>query len=169
MSWTSSWNETLLYYLGKPSCEQWEQCATCKPTGLHLTLIDPNAHYDPIPVKKPQKTSRRINNPGIIGACHCGAEYETEYSVLIKTHTATSIDSAQPKSTDAEAEKSVNICQGEWENDYYIPSMATHTMHTEEYDEDYEEERDWYTLDLTHFYPWYIIILLYIYLCFLLF
>ncbi|KAF2594924.1 hypothetical protein F2Q70_00043257 [Brassica cretica] len=26
-------------------------------------------------------------------------------------------------------------------NDYYIPTMATHTMHTEEYDEDYEEER----------------------------
>ena len=59
----------------------------------------------------------------------------------IETHTATSIDSAQPKSTDAEGEESVNIRQGEWENDYYIPTMATHTMHTEEYDEDYEEER----------------------------
>uniref|UniRef100_M4FD10 Uncharacterized protein n=1 Tax=Brassica campestris TaxID=3711 RepID=M4FD10_BRACM len=105
-------------------------------------LYDQEGHLHNAEVKKPQKTSRRINNPGIIGACHCGAEYETEYSVLIKTHTATSIDSAQPKSTDAEAEKSVNICQGEWENDYYIPSMATHTMHTEEYDEDYEEERD---------------------------
>ncbi|KAF2545707.1 hypothetical protein F2Q70_00021522 [Brassica cretica] len=37
--------------------------------------------------------------------------------------------------------ESVDSSQGEWENDYYIPTMATHTMHTEEYDEDYEEER----------------------------
>ncbi|KAF2563943.1 hypothetical protein F2Q70_00017551 [Brassica cretica] len=32
----------------------------------------------------------------------------------------------------------------DWENDYYNPNMAVHTentMHTEEYDEDYEEER----------------------------
>ncbi|KAF3555029.1 hypothetical protein F2Q69_00014016 [Brassica cretica] len=42
---------------------------------LCLTLIDPNAHYDPIPVKKPQTISRRINDPGIIAACHCGDEY----------------------------------------------------------------------------------------------
>ncbi|KAF3537745.1 hypothetical protein F2Q69_00023534 [Brassica cretica] len=41
---------------------------------------------------------------------------------------------AQPKPTDAEGEESVDICQGEWENDYYIPTLATHTMHTEEYD-----------------------------------
>ncbi|KAF3528243.1 hypothetical protein DY000_02039666 [Brassica cretica] len=72
----------------------------------------------------------------IIAACH-----ETEYSASIKTHTATSMDSAHPKSTDAEGEESVDIRQGEWENDYYIPTMATHTMHTEEYDEYYEEER----------------------------
>ncbi|KAF3607759.1 hypothetical protein DY000_02048856 [Brassica cretica] len=74
-------------------------------------------------------------------ACQCGAEYETEYSASIKTHTATSIDIAQPESTDAEGEESVDSSQGEWENDYYIPTMATDTMHTEEYDEDYEEER----------------------------
>ncbi|KAF2562087.1 hypothetical protein F2Q70_00017364 [Brassica cretica] len=52
-----------------------------------------------------------------------------------------SVDCAQPKSTDAEGEESVDIRQGEWENDYYIPTNATHSMHTEEYDEDYEEER----------------------------
>ncbi|KAF3570785.1 hypothetical protein F2Q69_00059812 [Brassica cretica] len=92
-------------------------------------------------IKKPQATSRRINDPGIIAACHCGAEYETEHSASIETHTATSIDSAQPESTDAEGEELVDSSQGEWENDYYIPTMATHTMHTEEYDEDYEEER----------------------------
>ncbi|KAF2571818.1 hypothetical protein F2Q70_00003817 [Brassica cretica] len=83
----------------------------------------------------------RINDPGIIAACHCGAEDETEYSASIETHTATSIDSAQQKLTNAEGEESFDIRQGEWENDYYIPTMATHTMHIEEYDEYYEEER----------------------------
>ncbi|KAF2578553.1 hypothetical protein F2Q68_00006020 [Brassica cretica] len=112
-------------------------------------------------VKKPQTTSRRINDPGIIAACHCGAEYDIEYSASIETHTVTSIDSVQPKSTDAEGEESVDIRQGEWENDYYIPTMAKHIMHTEEYDEDYEEERDIEqraTLDeedrLLHHSPW---------------
>ncbi|KAF3541191.1 hypothetical protein F2Q69_00023317 [Brassica cretica] len=36
------------------------------------------------------------------------------------------------------------ISPGDWENDYYNPTMAAHTrdnMHTEEYDEDYEAER----------------------------
>ncbi|KAF3559667.1 hypothetical protein F2Q69_00013868 [Brassica cretica] len=108
---------------------------------LCLTLIDTNAYNDPIPVKKPQTTSRRINDPRIIAAFHCGAEYETEYSVSIETHTATSIDSAHQKSTDTPKEESVDSSQGEWENDYYIPTMATNTMHTEEYDEGYEEER----------------------------
>ncbi|KAF3547280.1 hypothetical protein DY000_02007670 [Brassica cretica] len=108
---------------------------------LCLTLIDPNAHYDPIPVKKPQTISRRINDPGIIAACHCGAEYETEYSASIETHTATSIDSAIKKLTDTPKEKSVDSSQGEWEKENYIPTMATHPMHTEEYDEYYEEER----------------------------
>ncbi|KAF2557856.1 hypothetical protein F2Q68_00016721 [Brassica cretica] len=49
--------------------------------------------YDPIPVKKSQTLSRQINDPGIIAACHCGVEYETDYSASIETHTATSIDS----------------------------------------------------------------------------
>ena len=60
---------------------------------LCLTLIDLNAHYDPIPIKKPQMISRRINDSGIIATCHYGDEYETEYSESIKTHTTTSIDS----------------------------------------------------------------------------
>ncbi|KAF2542930.1 hypothetical protein F2Q68_00030905 [Brassica cretica] len=84
-------------------------------------------------IKKPRTTSRRINDPRIIAACHRGAEYETEYSASIETQTATSIDSSQPNSTDAEGEESVDIRQGEWKNDYYIPTMATHTMHREEY------------------------------------
>ncbi|KAF3611407.1 hypothetical protein DY000_02048817 [Brassica cretica] len=111
---------------------------------LCLTLINPNAHYDPIPVKKPQTIPRRINDPGIIAACHCGAEYESDYSKSIDTHPATSIDTSHPKSTDVEEEKSVDTCPDEWENDYYNPTIDAYTkqnMHTDEYDEDYEEER----------------------------
>ena len=59
----------------------------------------------------------------------------------IKTHTATSIDSAHQISTDTPKEESVNSSPEKWENEYYNPIMATHNMHTEEYDEDYEEER----------------------------
>ena len=92
-----------------------------------------------------QKTSsRRIDDPVFIAACHCGAEYETGYSVSIETHTTTSIDSAHQKSIDSPNEESVDSSPSDWENDYYNPTMATHTrdtMHTEEYDEDYEEER----------------------------
>ncbi|KAF3537746.1 hypothetical protein F2Q69_00023535 [Brassica cretica] len=63
-------------------------------------------------IKKPQTTSRRINDPRIIAACHCGAEYETEYSASIETHTTTSIDSSQPKLTNVEGEESADIRQG---------------------------------------------------------
>ncbi|KAF3508557.1 hypothetical protein F2Q69_00007102 [Brassica cretica] len=95
----------------------------------------------PYSSKKPHTTSRRINDPGVIAACQCGAEYETEYSASIETHTATSIDTDQHKSTDGDIEESVDSSPEEWENDYYNPTMAAHNMHIEEYDEDYEEQR----------------------------
>ena len=60
-------------------------------------------------------------------------------------HTATSFDSAHQKSIDITKEESVDSSPRDWENDYYNPTMAAHTrdtMHIEEYDEDYEEERD---------------------------
>ncbi|KAF2581442.1 hypothetical protein F2Q68_00005189 [Brassica cretica] len=95
----------------------------------------------PYSSKKPHTTSRRINDPGVIAACQCGAEYETEYSASIETHTATSIDSDQQKSTDGDIDESVDSSPEEWENDYYNPTMAAHNMHIEEYDEDYEEQR----------------------------
>ncbi|KAF3607730.1 hypothetical protein DY000_02048858 [Brassica cretica] len=102
----------------------------------------PDDGVDPMEVdRKPQTISRRINDPRIIAACHCGSEYETEYSASNETHTVISIDSAHKISTDTQKEESVDNSQGKWENDYYIPTMATHTMHTEEYDEYYEEER----------------------------
>ncbi|KAF3560143.1 hypothetical protein F2Q69_00012611 [Brassica cretica] len=82
---------------------------------LCLTVIDPHTHYDPIPVKKSQTSSRRINDPGTIAACHCGVEYETEY------HTATSIDSGHQKSTNKRQEELVHSSPYDWENDYYNP------------------------------------------------
>ncbi|KAF3549046.1 hypothetical protein DY000_02006707 [Brassica cretica] len=95
-------------------------------------------------IKTPQTISRRINDPGIIAACHGGAEYETEYSASIETHTATSVDSSHHKLTDIPHDESVDSRPNDWENDYYNPAIAAYTrqhMHTEEYDEDYEEEQ----------------------------
>ncbi|KAF2564628.1 hypothetical protein F2Q70_00016668 [Brassica cretica] len=40
------------------------------------------------------------NDLGYIAACHCGAEYEIEYSESIDTHTASSIDSNESLTTD---------------------------------------------------------------------
>ena len=68
--------------------------------------------------------------------------------MLIKTHTPTSIDSANQKSIDNHLEESIDNSPNDWENDYYNPTMVVHTSiptiatpHREEYDENYEEER----------------------------
>ncbi|KAF3570113.1 hypothetical protein F2Q69_00058921 [Brassica cretica] len=91
--------------------------------------------------KKPQTTSRRINDPGIIAACHCGAEYETEYLASIDTHTATSIDSAHQISTDTPKEESVDSSSDDWGNDYYNPIMAVNdTPHDSSPEDLYDEE-----------------------------
>ncbi|KAF3485233.1 hypothetical protein F2Q69_00052860 [Brassica cretica] len=90
------------------------------------------------------RSHRRINDPGIIADCHCGDEYETEYSESIETHTATSIDGSNQKSTDIPHDESVDSIPDECENDYYNPTIDAYirqNMHTDEYDEDYEEER----------------------------
>ena len=70
-----NWNSSLL--LGRAFLSTVGAVCNLQTNQLCLTLIDPNAHYHPIPVKKPQTTSRRINDPGIIAASHFGAEYET--------------------------------------------------------------------------------------------
>ncbi|KAF2563231.1 hypothetical protein F2Q70_00017215 [Brassica cretica] len=70
-----NWNSSLL--LGRAFLSTVGPVCNLQANQLCQTLIDPNAHYDPIPVKKPQMSSRRINDPGIIAACHCGTEYET--------------------------------------------------------------------------------------------
>ncbi|KAF3598261.1 hypothetical protein F2Q69_00035401 [Brassica cretica] len=94
-------------------------------------------------VKKPQTISRRINDVGIIAACQCGTEYESDYSESIDTHPVTSIDTNHTKSTDTDKEKSVDTYPDEWENENYNPTIDAYTrqnMHTNEYDEDFEEE-----------------------------
>ncbi|KAF2617659.1 hypothetical protein F2Q68_00039314 [Brassica cretica] len=111
-----------------------------KTNQLCLTLIDPYVHYNPIPVKKPQTPTRRINDPRLIAACHCGAEYETEYSASIETHTATSIDSIQKKSIDVPKKESVDNSPEDWENDYYNPVMAVNNATPEIHDDLFDEE-----------------------------
>ncbi|KAF3577487.1 hypothetical protein DY000_02031623 [Brassica cretica] len=78
-----NWNSSLL--LGRAFLSTVGAVCNLQTNQLCLTLIDPNAHYDPIPVKKPHTIPRRINDPGIIAACHCGAEYESDYSESIDT------------------------------------------------------------------------------------
>ncbi|KAF3499715.1 hypothetical protein F2Q69_00042971, partial [Brassica cretica] len=137
-----NWNSSLL--LGRAFLSTVGAVCNLQTNQLCLTLIDPNAHYDPIPVKKPQTIPRRINDAGIIAACHCGAEYESDYSEPIDTHPVQSIDTSHRKSTDADTENSVDTYPDEWENDYYNPTIAAYTrqeMHTDEYDENFEEER----------------------------
>ncbi|KAF2598150.1 hypothetical protein F2Q68_00011572 [Brassica cretica] len=137
-----NWNSFLL--LGRAFLSIVGAVCNLQTNQLCLTLIDPNAHYDPSPVKKPQISSGRINDPGIIAACHCGVEYKTEYSASIETHTATSIDNGHQKSTDIPHKELVDSRPDDWENGYYNPTIAAYTrqhMHTEEYDEDYEDER----------------------------
>ncbi|KAF3500406.1 hypothetical protein F2Q69_00041732 [Brassica cretica] len=94
------WNSSLL--LGRAFLSTVGAVCNLQTNQLSLTLIDPNAHYDPIPIKKPHTISGRINDPAIIAACHCGAEYESDYSASIDTHPVASIDIGHPKSTDAE-------------------------------------------------------------------
>ena len=147
-----NWNSSLL--LGRAFLSTVGAVCNFQTNQLCLTLIDPNTHYDPIPVKKPQMSSRKINDPGIIAACHCGAEYESDYSASVDTHPVKSIDNTHRKSTDTHKEELVDTYPDEWENAYYNPTIDVNgyynptidaytrrNMHTDEYDEDYEEER----------------------------
>ncbi|KAF3534933.1 hypothetical protein DY000_02041365 [Brassica cretica] len=93
-----NWNSSLL--LGRAFLSTVRAVCNIQPNQLCMTLIDPHVYYNLIPVMKPQASSTKIDNPELIAACHCGAEYETDYSALIETHTATSIDSANKKLID---------------------------------------------------------------------
>ncbi|KAF3508700.1 hypothetical protein F2Q69_00006179 [Brassica cretica] len=49
---------------------------------------------------KKKSDSGKFAIPCVVKACHCGAEYETEYSESIDTHIASSIDSNESPTTD---------------------------------------------------------------------
>ncbi|KAF3564028.1 hypothetical protein DY000_02015451 [Brassica cretica] len=142
-----NWNSSLL--LGREFLSAAGAVCNKQTNQLCLTLIDPPVHYDPIPFIKPQTSSRRSDDPGLIAACHCWLEYETEYSTSIETHTTTSIDITNQKSIDNHIEESIDSGPDDWENDYYNPTLAEHsarpstraTPHRKKIDEDYEEER----------------------------
>ena len=151
-----NWNSSPL--LGRAFLSRVGAVCNRQTNQLCMTLIDPHAYYDPILVTQPQTCSIRVDDSGLIATCHCGAEYETEYSASIETHTLTSIDSVNQKLIDNHLEESIDsspddvigdFAEGSidsWENDYYNPTFAVATtdrddLHTDAYDEDYEEER----------------------------
>ena len=68
----SNWSSSLL--LGRAFLSIVREECNLQTNQLCLTFIDPHVHYSPIPVKKPQTTSRRINDPGIIVIFHYGVE-----------------------------------------------------------------------------------------------
>ncbi|KAG5410836.1 hypothetical protein IGI04_007155 [Brassica rapa subsp. trilocularis] len=108
-----------------------------------------------------RETKRKVINSvdygrelGFIGACHCGAEYEseyeTEYSESIDTPTFPSIDSNVSMVTDdhnnTRGHDDYSI--GSWADSGFHESFAVDTVitspheeHTEEYDENYWKER----------------------------
>ena len=64
-----NWNSSLL--LGRAFLSTVGAVCNLQTNQLCLTIIDHYVHYNPIPVKKPHTSSRRINDPRIIGATHC--------------------------------------------------------------------------------------------------
>ena len=81
-----NWNSSLL--LGRAFLATVGAVCDMNTNKMCLTLIDPNIHYDLVRVKRKQVNLVEYGNDlGYIGACHCGAEYETEYSKSIDTHT----------------------------------------------------------------------------------
>ncbi|KAF3513375.1 hypothetical protein F2Q69_00005035 [Brassica cretica] len=71
-----------------------------------------------------------INDPGIIAACHCGAEYESDYSESIDTDPVPSIDKSHQKSTNTTYYKSVNTDFNRVrDGDYSIGSWADEPHH----------------------------------------
>ncbi|KAG5397488.1 hypothetical protein IGI04_019302 [Brassica rapa subsp. trilocularis] len=152
---------------------------------LCLTLIDPDVHYDLVRVVRQQVNVVELGNYlGYIAACHCGAEYKTEYSESIDTHTITSIDFNKSLTTDERystlpdgnqpVDHSTSTDQyypdfafqqpnkngrddysiGSWADSGFHESFAVETVilssnedPTEEYDEDYWQER---ATEITH-------------------
>ena len=95
---------------------------------LCLTLIDLDVHYDLVRVVRQHVNLVELGNDlGYIEACHCGAEYETEYSESIDTHTITSIDSNESPTIDERYSTSLDGKQPvdhSISTDQYYPDFA---------------------------------------------
>ncbi|KAG5388773.1 hypothetical protein IGI04_030314 [Brassica rapa subsp. trilocularis] len=107
-----NWNSSLL--LGRSFLATVGAVCYMNKNKLCLTLIDPNIHYDPIRPKRNVINSVDYGKElGFIGACHCGAEYEseyeTEYSESIDTPTFPSIDSNESTVTDDRNNTSLDV------------------------------------------------------------
>ncbi|WZZ88819.1 hypothetical protein YC2023_117398 [Brassica napus] len=94
-----NWNSSLL--LGRAFLATVGAVCDMNTNRLCLTLIDPDVHYYQVQVVRQQFNLVELGNDlGYIAACHCGAEYETEYSESIDTHTVSSIDFNESPTTD---------------------------------------------------------------------
>ena len=107
-----NWNSSLL--LGRSFLATVGAVCDMNKNKLCMTLIDPNIHYDPIQPKRKIINSVDYGKElGFIGACHCGAEYEseyeTEYSESIDTPTFPSIDSNESTVTDERNNTSLDV------------------------------------------------------------
>ena len=77
-----NWNSSLL--LGRAFLATVGAVCDMNTNRLCLTLIDPDVHYDLVRVVRQHVNLVEFGNDlGYIAACHCGAEYETEYSESI--------------------------------------------------------------------------------------
>ncbi|KAF3592735.1 hypothetical protein DY000_02021631 [Brassica cretica] len=71
------------------------------PGKFAIPCVVQDVHYDLVRVVRQQVNLVELGNDiGYIAACHRGAEYETEYSKSIDTHTVSSIDSNESPTTD---------------------------------------------------------------------
>ncbi|KAG5375818.1 hypothetical protein IGI04_040414, partial [Brassica rapa subsp. trilocularis] len=142
-----NWNSSLL--LGRSFRATVGAVCDMNKNKLCLTLIDLNIYYDPIQPKRKVINSVDYGKElGFIGACHCGAEYESEYLESIDTPTFPSIDSNESTVTDDRNNTSLDVDQPV---DHFAPPnhcyphfasnlQAREDEHTEEYDEDYWKE-----------------------------
>ncbi|WZZ50939.1 hypothetical protein YC2023_051046 [Brassica napus] len=120
------WNSSLL--LGRAFLATVGVVCDMNTNRLCLTLIDPDVHNDLIRVVRQQVNVVEFGNGlGYIAACHCGAEYEAEYSESINTQTITSIDSNESTMTDERYPTSLDRMQPVDHStlpDQYYPDFA---------------------------------------------
>ncbi|KAF3606762.1 hypothetical protein DY000_02049096 [Brassica cretica] len=120
----------------------------------HLrNATDPDVHYNLVRVVRQQVNLVELGNDlGYIATCHCGAEYETEYSESIDTNSIISIDSNESPTTDERRPMNAiphrSTGCNRWADSGFHESFAVETVilssnedPTEEYDEDYWKER----------------------------